>query len=452
MSNKPIVTRFAPSPTGFLHVGGARTTLFNYLFAKQNGGKFLLRIEDTDKERSKPEFEKNILDGLKWLGLPFDNEPIKQSERTAIYKRYLKQMIDSGKAYVSKESPKEEGDRAEVIRFKNPNIRIKFQDLIRGEIEFDTTELKDFVIAKSMEEPLYHLAVVVDDFEMGITHVIRGEDHISNTPRQILIQDAIGAPRPIYAHLPLILASDRSKLSKRKHGESVSLPYYKDNGYFPEAMVNFLALLGWNPGTEQEIFSTDELVKLFDISKVQKSGAIFNIEKLNWLNREYIKKLSPEILEQKIIERLPKHLTQSDAGRAMARKITPILVDRIATFGDIETMSREGEISYFFEWPIYEAPKLLWKDAGAGKIVGNLEKTINILETVEESGWTRDSIKSALWPFAEESGRGSVLWPMRMALSGRDKSPDPFILAEIFGKHETIARLRNALQKCAGAL
>lgn len=272
-----VITRMAPSPTGNFHVGGARTALFNFLFAKKNNGKFILRIEDTDKERSKKEFEDDIFESLEWLGLKHD-EFYRQSERGGVYKSYIEKMLDNGSVYEAEDK---------VIRFKNPNKKVKFDDLVRGEIQFDTTELKDFVIAKSIDEPLYHLAVVIDDFESGITHVIRGEDHISNTPRQILIQEAIGAPRPLYAHLPLILAQDRSKLSKRKHGESVSLDYYRNKGYSTEAVINYLALLGWNPGTEQEIFTLDELIKVFDLSKVHKGGAIFDEKKLAWVNRKH---------------------------------------------------------------------------------------------------------------------------------------------------------------------
>jgi len=276
----------APSPTGNLHIGTARTALFNYLFAKQNGGKFILRIDDTDTERSTKAFEQNILDGLKWLGISYD-ELFRQSERTNIYISYLKKMIDNGSIYMSKEEVKEEGQRPEVIRLKNPNKKIVFDDLVRDQIEFDTTELGDFVVAKSIEEPLYHLASVVDDLEMGVTHVIRGEDGISNTPRQILIQEAMRAPRPIYAHLPLILASDRSKLSKRKHGEMVWIDTYKDKGYSARAIINYLALLGWNPGTEQEIFTLEELITIFDLSRVHKGGAIFDEKKLAWVNRKH---------------------------------------------------------------------------------------------------------------------------------------------------------------------
>ena len=276
MSEK-IITRFAPSPTGSLHIGGARTALFNFLYTRKHGGKFILRIEDTDKERSEKKFEDDIFGGLEWLGLKYD-EYYRQSERGEIYRNYIEKMLNDDLAYESDDK---------VIRFRNTNKKVKFDDLIRGEIEFDTTELEDFVIAKSVDEPLYHLAVVIDDFESGITHVIRGEDHISNTPRQILIQEAIGAPRPLYAHLPLILAQDRSKLSKRKHGESVSLEYYKNKGYSSEAIINYLALLGWNPGTEQEIFTLDELINVFDLGRVHKGGAIFDEKKLAWVNRKH---------------------------------------------------------------------------------------------------------------------------------------------------------------------
>ncbi|OHA88980.1 MAG: hypothetical protein A3C70_00520 [Candidatus Zambryskibacteria bacterium RIFCSPHIGHO2_02_FULL_43_14] len=276
MSQK-IITRFAPSPTGQLHIGSVRTALFNFLYTRKHGGKFILRIEDTDKERSKKEFETDIIEGLSWLGLGYD-ELYRQSDRGEIYKNYIEKMLSDGSIYQADDK---------VIRFKNPNKKVKFNDLIRGEIEFDTTELKDFVIAKSADEPLYHLAVVIDDFESGITHVIRGEDHISNTPRQILIQEAIGAARPLYVHLPLILAQDRSKLSKRKHGESVSLNYYRSKGYSAKAIINYLALLGWNPGTEQEIFTLEELIKVFDFSRVHKGGAIFDEKKLAWVARKH---------------------------------------------------------------------------------------------------------------------------------------------------------------------
>jgi glutamyl/glutaminyl-tRNA synthetase len=330
--NGTVITRFPPSPTGVLHVGSVRTALYNYIFARQNNGKFIIRIEDTDRERSKPEFETNIIKGLQWLGLSHDNEKIiRQSEQASTYETYLKKIVDSGHAYISKEAVKEEGQRSEVIRFKNPNKIITFTDLVRGDITFDTTELGDFVIAKSLSEPLYHVAVVVDDHEAGVTHVIRGEDGISNTPRQILIQEAIGASRPIYAHLPLILDAERAKLSKRKHGEKVALDYYVSKGYLKEAILNYLALLGWNPGTEQEIFSLDELVKLFDLAKVQKGGAIFNEEKLKWINKEHVAKLSDDEFNTLARAFIPADLTFDEATLL---KILKTCKERISTLGE----------------------------------------------------------------------------------------------------------------------
>lgn len=442
---KKVVTRFPPSPTGNLHIGGVRTALFNYLFARHHGGSFLLRIEDTDKERSKKEYETNILESLTWLGLQHDNKTIpRQSERNEIYKKYLKQLVDSGKAFVSKET---EGERKEVIRFKNPKTTIAFDDLIRGKVSFDTAELGDFVIAKSFEEPIYHIAAVIDDFETGVTHVIRGEDHISNTPRQILIQEALGFPRPVYAHLPLILAADRSKLSKR-HG-SVSLTEYRDKGYVKEAILNYLALLGWNPGTEQEIFTLDELIKDFDLDKVQKAGAIFSEEKLRWVNKEHIKKMTREAQEVEVGKWLGK---KGD----MVKRIRPVIIDRIEIFGDIRDMKEKGELTFYFEEPKFPPKKLLWKglpaQAGEGDLVTvkkHLVHVASILEKISDKDFTAETIKSAIWPYAESEGRGAVLWPLRFALSGKDKSPDPFTLCAVLGKKIAISRINEAVKLCA---
>jgi glutamyl/glutaminyl-tRNA synthetase len=337
MKNNKVITRFPPSPTGFLHIGRARTALFNYLFAKKNDGKMVFRLEDTDRTRSKKEYEDSMIESLKWLGISWDNEVIeRQSERTEIYKKYLRKLVDENKAYLSKEKI-EEGEKAgqenEVVRFKNPNTKITFTDLIRGDITFDTTELGDFIIARNIDEPLYHLTVVVDDFEMGITHIIRGDDGISNTPRQILIQQGIGAPKPIYAHLPLILAPDKSKLSGR-HG-AVSVTEYEKNGYLPQALINYLALLGWNPGTEQEIFSIEELIQAFEISKIQKAGAVFNIEKLNWFNKQYISKMSD--VEFSVY-------AGNFISKDIPNKILPLIKEKISYFGEIEALLN-GELS-----------------------------------------------------------------------------------------------------------
>jgi len=438
ISDNKIITRFPPSPTGPFHIGNARTALFNYLFTKKNNGLMLFRIEDTDRERSRIEYEKDIIENLKWLGIELDfNNFFRQSERGDVYKNYLQKLIDEGKAYVSKET---EGKRENVIRFKNPNKKIKFNDLIRGEIEFDTTELKDFVIAKSLEEPIYHLAVVVDDFESGVTHIIRGEDGISNTPRQILIQEAIGASRPVYAHLPFILAPDRSKLSKRKHGETVSVSYYKKEGYLPEAMVNFLALLGWNPGIDEEIFSMEELIEKFDIKKVQKAGAIFNIEKLNWMNREYIKKIPIERLQNILLDYLnEEERNLAKANLEMWKKIVELERERIYKFSDI----KEG-IGFFFKLGNYSADDLLWKNSNKRQTIEHIRELIKILCDIEAEDFNAEKIKNSVWDYAQKEGKGEVLWPLRFSLSGLEKSPDPFIIAEILGKEETLKRLEIA--------
>ncbi len=385
-----IVVRMAPSPTGNLHIGGARTTLFNFLFARKHGGKFILRIEDTDKERSTKEFEQNILDSFEWLDLKYD-ELFRQSERTDIYVSYVKKMLENGSAYISKETPTEDNPRTEVIRLKNPNKNITFQDIIRGEVSFDTTELGDVVIAKSIEEPLYHLAVVVDDFEMGVTHVIRGEEHLSNTPRQILIQEAIGAPRPAYAHIPLILAPDRSKLSKR--AGAVSVFEYKEQGILPEALLNYLALLGWNPGTEQEIFTLTELIQAFDLERVHTGGAIFDAKKLEWVNKEHIKLLPREV--------------------------------------QLEIIKKESGV---METPTLNASKIPWKTSNAEGAERHLEHVLTLVPD-----------KDKIMTYAEEVGKGDALWPLRYALSGKEQSPDPFTLMEILGEEESKKRIQTAL-------
>ena len=405
----------------------------------------MLRIEDTDRERSRPEYEKDILNSLKWLGIDFDNQSkaVRQSDRTSIYRKYLEKLIADGFAYLSKEELRE-GGRTEVIRFRNPNRPITFHDEIRGEITFDTTELKDFVIAKSLDEPIFHLAVVIDDFEMGITHVIRGEDHISNTPRQILIQRAIGAPQPIYAHIPLILATDKSKLSKRKHGESVSLSYFQKAGYLPEAMINFLALLGWGADATKEIFGVTELIEKFSLAKINKSGAIFNLEKLNWMNKEYLKLevqkpgFRPEAF-------LPAEiLVKKD--ETQVKLIFETLFERIQIWDDIKKMFSSGEIDYLQTAPNCDPKKLVWKGSEPTKTADHLRRAVKLLVQISDKDFTnKEKLKAAIWPYAEEVGRGEVLWPIRFALTGKDKSPDPFTVSALLGKSVTLERLTAAI-------
>lgn len=440
MEQREVIVRIPPSPTGTLHVGTARTALFNFLFAKKNGGKVILRMEDTDSERSKREYEQNIIDGLTWLGITWDNTTVyRQSERVDIYKTYLEKMIADGVAFISQETA-EEGKRGEVIRFKNPNKTVIFSDVVRGEISFDTTELGNFVIAKSLEEPLYHLAVVVDDYDMGITHIIRGEDHISNTPRQILLQEAIGAPRPVYAHLPLLLGEDRSKLSKRHGAKSIN--QFKEEGFIPEAIRNYLAFLGWNPGTAKEFFTLNELTQSFSLENVQKGGAVFSETKLRWFNREYLKKLP----ESELLEVLHTRLKPLGASLEQSKALLPIITDRIEVFNDIDTLIQEGELDFFFTAPEYETRSLLWKKSDdLQEMKLHLEKIQELIK--EARSFSIEEIKSTVWDYATAAGRGNVLWPFRYALSGRDKSPDPFEIANILGKEETLARIATAITR-----
>jgi len=462
VNKKKVITRFPPSPTGGFHVGSARTALFNYLFTKQNDGMMYLRFEDTDIERSRKEYEVDITNTLSWLGIDYEG-PFRQSERGEIYAKYINKLIEDGHAYVSDErgeGGKETGEnvRDSVIRFKNTNTKVAFDDLIRGEISFDTTDLGDFVIAKSINEPLYHLAVVVDDHEMGVTHIIRGDDHISNTARQILIQKAIGASRPVYAHIPMILGSDKSKLSKRHGAKGVM--EYKEDGILPVAMINYLAMLGWNPGTEQEFFTIEELISLFNINVVQKAGAIFSNEKLLWVNKHHISKMEPEDFIENVEKYIPaeiKGLPQYTKERLI--KMTTTLKERISSFTEIESMSKEGELEFYFEAPEYFKESLVWHskkldeghDHTEKESMSDLERHIKFiiesLEKIDENNFNSESVKSSLWDYAEKEGRGDVLWPIRFALSGRTKSPDPFTLSEIFGKKETLSRLNTALDK-----
>lgn len=436
--------RIAPSPTGYFHIGTARTALYNYLFAKKMGGVFVLRIEDTDKERGKSEYEENIYEEMQWLGLTFDEKYV-QSEHVARHKELLRTMIEKDAAYVSKEPQKDDPTKTvEVVRLRNPGKLVTFNDVVRGDISFDTTELRDFVIARSIDDPLYHFAVVADDGDANITHVIRGEDHISNTPRQILIQEALGFPRPIYAHLPLILAPDRSKMSKRKH--QTSIKDFRERGYLPEAMLNFMALLGWSAGEgDRELFSIDELIEHFDLAHIHSGGAVFNEEKLRWFNREYLLKIDAAAFEIEALTRLEAALTTRVTWDVeIARKIVPLLRERLSTWDDVRTLVESGEFDYFFKDPLLDRNVLPGKKSDAATAGKHLAFAENALQALHEENFDAEGIKAALWDYADKEGRGQVLWPLRYALSGREKSPDPFTLAALLGKERTLERLHTA--------
>jgi glutamyl-tRNA synthetase len=451
-----VVTRIPPSPTGRLHIGTARTALFNYLYARHEGGRVVFRSEDTDRARSKKEFEDEIIEGLEWLGLSWDGEITRQSARTERYKELLHKAIADGHAYLSKEPAKDDpGREVEVVRLKNPGREVVFEDLVRGPINTHTGELGDFVIARSIDDPLYHFAVVVDDLDAGVTHVIRGEDHISNTARQILIQEALGAPRPQYAHLPLILDEKRAKLSKRNG--ATSLMDYRAEGFLPEAMVNYLALLGWNPGGEREDFSLSELVEEFSLAGIQKSGAAWDRAKLLSVNQRWMRKLNEEQFLARLAERPSpeksgeaatafEHFAGSSAAKQAA--VIILLKERAQTLSGARAML-EGELKCLFEKPALEKAQLLAKEAVTGSTSGYLMQAKEALENLPADS-TADAIKAALMPLAdanpkEKGGRGAVLWPLRYALSGQEKSPDPFTLVSILGKEESLSRITTAL-------
>jgi len=487
---KPIRVRFAPSPTGPLHVGGARTTLFNYLFAKQNKGKFILRIEDTDTQRSEQKWTDEIIEELKWLGINWDEgpdiggefEPYKQSQRLDIYEKYLKQLLKEEKAYYcfcSEEeleakrqeclsrgvAPKYDGKcchlsakEAEekikkgdacVIRFKVQSKKVKFTDLIRGEIEFDTNLLGDIVIAKNLRTPLYHFAVVVDDALMQISHVIRGEEHLSNTPRQILLQEAMGFDKVEYAHLPLLLNTDKSKMSKRQG--DVALSDYRKNGYLPEAMINFMVLLGWNPGTEKEIFTLQQLVKEFSIKKVQKAGAVFNIQRLDFINGFYIREKPIEKLTELCESYLKEAglLVQGQFSQNKLQEIVEIARTRMKKLSEISEMSN----FFFINKLSIDKEMLDWQKMGDTDIKNSLETSKNILLNVKK--WDLKTLEKELSSASEKfnlekgypaNNKGYLLWPLRVALSGKKFSPSPFEIANILGKEKTIKRIEDAIK------
>jgi glutamyl-tRNA synthetase len=415
-------------------MGNYRTAVFAYLYAKKHNGEFIVRIEDTDRERSKKEYEENILESLTWLGLPYDTF-YRQSENLERHTHFLTTLVKEGKAYISEEEAKDgSGVMRSLVRFRNPNKKVTFVDAIRGEIVTDTTDLGDFVIAKSITEPLFHLAVVVDDFEEGVTHVVRGEDHIPNTPRQMLIQEALGFPHPTYAHFPLVLSEDRTKLSKRKGAKPIT--WYRDEGYLPEAMLNFMSLIGWNPGGEKEIFTLNELVELFDFAQVSKSGAICNEEKLEWVNKEHIKLQSKDTQLQAIAKYLPDYDTD------LLLRMQDLVIERITHYGQIRSVEKD-EFIFFKDTPTYEKEKLLWKDTEPHILSTHLGVVKEMLVSVPV--WNKDVIKEVIFPYAEAQGKGEVLWPLRVSLSGRDKSADPFTLLAILGLEESSKRITTAI-------
>lgn len=493
--------RIAPSPTGPYHIGGARSALYNYLFAKKNNGKFILRIEDTDKQRSELQWAIDAMDSLKWLGINWDEGPdiggvygpYKQSQKLNVYEDYLNKLLADGKAYhcfctaedlearrqdqitrgvtpiydgrCSRLSKTEiEKNLAEkkssVIRFKIANKKVSFRDLIRGDVEFDTGLLGDIVIAKDLQSPLYHFVVIIDDFEMKISHVIRGEEHLSNTARQILIQEALGFTQPIYAHLPLMLNADRSKMSKRKNDVAVS--EYKKAGYLPEAIINFMVLLGWNPGTEKEIFTMHELEKEFSLEKVQKAGAVFNIQKLDNINGYYIREKSIEKLTELCLPYLVEagFIEVGESGqkiKATGEEISILKLQEIilAYKSRLKKLSEITEMTDFFfkDKLVYEKELLGWKEMEHEDIKDALLLCDKMLGGLDV--WGIKEMEEALFPEIikfntqkgyQENNKGYIMWPLRVALSGKKASASPFEIAEILSKEKTLKRIKEGIE------
>ena len=509
---KNVRVRIAPSPTGFLHIGTARTAFTNWLFAQQNNGVFVLRIEDTDRTRSKEEYEQSIIDGLKWLGIQWQEGPdiggsfgpYRQSERKEIYQKYIQKLIDSEKLYHCFCSPEDleaqrnylmsvgkapiysgkcreltdaeikenlAQDKQYVFRFKTPPGKVQFKDMLRGKIEQDTNSFGDMALAKSITEPLYNLAVVIDDFEMKISHVIRGEDHIPNTPKQILIAQALEIEPPEYLHLPLILAPDKSKMSKR-HG-AVSIVEYKEHGYLPAAILNFLALLGWNPGDEREVFSAEELIKEFSVEKMQKSGAVFNIVKLDWLNGYYIRNMPlneltelcvPYLTENELIVplwgqkeivvgayKMPFDVidyqvveTGEKVNFEYLKRAVGLYQERLKKLSEISEL-----VDFLFKQELdYPAELLIWKDMQNRGVKSSLDTSAKLLGDIREGDWSEKKITDTLIKETNRTGdRGKLLWPLRVALSGKKASAGPFEIAVALGKKKTLQRIEQAKKK-----
>ncbi len=422
----PIRVRFAPSPTGFLHIGGIRTALFNYLFAKKENGTFLLRIEDTDHERSTQEFEDEIINSLRWLNLNWDEPLMKQSSRLNRYQQVLDELLREGRAYQIEEAGRS------AVKLKVTKEPVKFNDLVHGPIQFDTNFIEDFVIQKSDGYPTYHFACVIDDHDMNISHVIRGDDHVSNTPKQILIYQACKWKVPEFAHLPLVFGQDKTPLSKR-HG-AVSLVTYRKDGYLPEALLNYLALLGWSPGSNQEVFGLGELIQEFSLKKINKTNACFDPEKLKWINAEHIRKLSHD----DYLNRLSEFLAGNPImNHPRFKELALLYQERIRTFQDFL-----DQVPYLLTDKLHFDPEAIEKYLNQEETRFYLEQLKKNLD--QEIDFSKpQELESLLRKIAEKLGvkAGALIHPTRVALTGRSVSPGLFELMSILGKEITVKRL-----------
>lgn len=458
-----IRTRFAPSPTGYLHIGGARTALFCWLFAKKTKGTFILRIEDTDLERSTPESVQAILDGMNWLQLGYDEGPFYQTQRFDRYQQVIDEMLANGTAYrcycskerleklrdeqmQNKEKPRYDGlcrsiteikNEPFVVRFKNPTEgSVDFHDLIRGDLSFANNELDDLIIARTDGSPTYNFTVVVDDYDMKITHVIRGDDHINNTPRQINILRALGATPPLYAHVPMILGSDGKRLSKR-HG-AVGVMQYREDGILPEALINYLVRLGWSHG-DQEIFSIDELISHFTIEAINRAPAAVNVDKLLWLNQHYMKNADPAELAKELAWHMGR-LGVDCAGEPSLAEIVKLQAERVKTLKEMAEKSR-----YFYEEPVYGDDVCVHLNPD---LVPSLTSFADQLAVLPD--WSKEGIHALLVQVAEAHGlkMGKLAQPMRLAVTGGTVSPSIDSTILLMGREKAVKRIKNFCGMC----
>ncbi len=463
-----IKTRFAPSPTGHLHIGGARTALFNWLFARSRGGSFVLRIEDTDRTRSTEEYIESIVESMKWLGLDWDEGPFRQTERLDIYRKHIDGLIEKGLAYrcyCTQEELEERRKEAQKkglplgydrrcrdlkdappgrtpsVRFKMPRMgQVAVEDMVKGKVTFENEQLDDLIIMRSDGTPTYNFVVVVDDVEMGITHVIRGDDHLNNTPKQIHIYKALGHDMPVFAHLPMILGQDKARLSKR-HG-ATSVIAYRDAGYLPGALVNYLVRLGWSHG-DQEVFSGEELLEHFSFKNVGKSAAVFNPEKLLWLNGEYIKSAPLEKLGELARPFLLKDGTIEEGAELDSEWLSGAirtLVERCRSLVELASALR-----YYILEHVEPETKAREKFLNQ-KNLGNLREVCNMLEAADD--FRAESLQAAFKSLMERLGvkLGALAQPVRVALTGKTESPGIFEVLEVIGKEKALKRLGKAIE------
>ena len=482
----PIVTRFAPSPTGFMHVGGVRTALFAYLWAKKNSGTFILRIEDTDKEREVEGSIAHIQECLRWLGLDWDYGPdtpgpfgsLIQSERLDTYREAAQTLIQKGYAYPDPYTSEELAafreqaaaekrpflfrdhrpaqfdtwDGKRPLRFKVPLVkRYVWQDAVRGELEAGEEMLDDFILIKSDGYPTYNFAHIIDDHHMGVTHIMRADEFIASTPKFLSLYDALGFEHPVFVTLPPILNDDKTKKLGKRDGAKDLLEYRRE-GYLAEAMLNFLAFIGWNPGTEKELFSKEELVAAFDIAQIQKHGGTFNEEKLLWYNRQYLLAMEEERFGREALGILKEVIEERglEWNQEVGERIVPLIRERISLWNELRATAREGEYDVFFASPAIDPALIPGKQTDSEGALRHLKHVARVLATVPADEHDPERIKAFLWEYAEAEGRGAVLWPLRYVLSGKERSPDPFTIIAALPHEETGLRIQRAIETLEG--